>query len=70
MTYADPGAVVQRARMAKATALATILASYGFDASDAALMDEGDWTLAARAAGVRIPGPETRALVVDQLRRT
>jgi hypothetical protein len=68
-TFADPGARIQRARMAKATALATTLVSYGFDADDAALMDDHDWTLAARGASVRFPSPETRALVVDEMKR-
>jgi hypothetical protein len=67
-TFADPGVGVLRHRLARARKLAAVLVEYGFDVEDAKLMDDSDWALAAKGAGIQgIPSPATRAFTIEEM---
>lgn len=55
------------AQVGKARKLAETMFRFGIDASDALLMDDGMWALAAIAAGVKTPSNVTRMMTIENL---
>lgn len=68
MNFADPGARVVRARLAKAETLVSFLRQYGITAALAEVMDAEDWRKVASCANVNPPSTETQQIVLDRLR--
>src|SRR5689334_6822199 len=58
------------ARAAKVAKLVAVLKAAGCTVEQAELMQDEQWTLAARAAKVNVPSFETRAAVINVIRKS